>query len=71
MFDYFGMAYRDSDYTVVIAIMQNNCAETHLGGGDTSDFVMPLATIDRRWLPVVLRRPHKVSDHTAMIAVIR
>ena len=26
---------------------QNNCAETHLGGGDTSAFVVPSATIAR------------------------
>ena len=38
-----GKAYRDSDYTVVIAIMQpyNNCAETHLGGGVMGTFVFP------------------------------
>ena len=32
------MVYKDSDYTVVIAIVYNFGAETHLGGGDTSAF---------------------------------
>ena len=40
------MAYKDSDYTVVIT-MQNNCAETHLGGRDMNAFVSLLATIAR------------------------
>ena len=41
MFDYLGMAYKDPDCTVVIAVMQprNFSAETHLGGGNTSAFV--------------------------------
>ena len=52
MFDYLGMACKDSDYTVVIAIMHcphpyNFGAETHLGGGDTSAFVVPSAAIVR------------------------
>jgi len=38
MFDYFGMSYKDSDYTIVIALVcwhkcMNFGAETHLGGG--------------------------------------
>ena len=58
MFDYFGMAYKDSDCTVVITMM--------LGGGDTSAFVVPSAAI----ASTVLQRPHKDSDHTAIIAVV-
>ena len=46
------MAYKDSDYTVVIAMMQwqqnqNNCAETHFGGRDMNAFVSLLAAIAR------------------------
>ena len=40
------MAYKDSDYTVMIAIMHNAYnfgAETYLGGGDTSAFVVQSA----------------------------
>ena len=75
------MAYEDSDYTFMIAIM--HCPnrtilvliKTHLGGGDTSDFVVPSAAIARSLsstlvASTVLRRPHKDSDHTAMIAVV-
>ena len=47
-----GMAYEDSDYTFMIAINAlsqpyNFGAETHLGGGDTSAFVVPSAAIAR------------------------
>ena len=48
-----GMAYKQSAYTIVIAIMQwpkhavaqayNFCAETQIGDGDTSVFVVPSA----------------------------
>ena len=47
------MAYKESDYIVVVASYHavtqayNFGAETHLGGGDTSAFVMPSATIAR------------------------
>ena len=71
------MAYRDSDYTVVIATMQphNFGAETHHGGRDTSAFVVPSAAIARSLsstlvASTVLRRPHKDSDHTTVIAVV-
>ena len=48
MFDYLGMAYKDSDYTVMIAITNVNfCTETHLDGEDTSAFVFPSAAIAR------------------------
>jgi len=38
MFDYFGMSYKDFDYTIVIALVcwhkcMNFGAEIHLGGG--------------------------------------
>ena len=51
---------------------QNNCAETHLGGGDTSAFVVPPAAIARSLSSTLvasttLRRPHKDSDHTAVM----
>ena len=53
----------------------NNCAEIHLGGGDTMAFVVPSAAI--AWLfsstlvaSTVIRRAHKDSDHTAVIAVV-
>ena len=56
--------------------MHNNWAETHLGGGDTSAFVTrrpPLLDHSlRHSLPVqLLQSAHKVSDHTAMMAVLR
>ena len=48
-------------------------AETHLGGGDASAFVVPSARSLSSTLvaSTVLRKPHKDSDHTAVIAVIR
>ena len=54
---------------------QNNRAETHLGGGDMSALVSPLAAIARALhrLPVAvpfLGKAHEDSDHTAVIAVI-
>ena len=75
------MAYEDSDYTFMIAIMHcmsqpyNFGDKPHLGGGDTSDFVVPSAAIARSLSSMlvastVLRRPHKDSDHTAVIAVV-
>ena len=50
-------------------------AETHLGGGDMSAFVSPLAAIARALhrLPVAvpfLGTAHEDSDHTAVIAVV-
>ena len=50
MFDYFGMSYKDSDYTIVIALVcchkcMNFGAETHLGGGVMSTFVFLLTAI--------------------------
>ena len=63
----------------MIAIMQldkhNNCAETHFGGGDTGAFVVPSAAIARSLSSTsggstVLRKAHKDSDHTAVIAVV-
>ena len=50
-------------------------AETHLGGGDMSAFVSPLAAIAqaRSRLPVAvpfLGKAHEDSDHTAVIAVV-
>ena len=54
MFEYLGLAYKDSDYIAVIATMHaladlnvNFGAETHLGGGDMSTFVSPSAAIVR------------------------
>ena len=41
------MAYEDSDYTFMIAIMHCPNRTTHLGGGDTSAFVVPSAAIAR------------------------
>ena len=71
------MACKDSDYTIVIAIMHcpNFGAETHLGGGDMSAFLSPLAAIARalhRLSGAVpfLGKTHEHSDHTAVIAVI-
>jgi len=48
----------DSDYTVVIPILQWHkriiiCAETHLGGGVMSPFVSPLSAITRAHDPAV------------------
>ena len=73
------MAYEDSDYTFMIAIHAlfqpyNFGAETHLGGGDTSAFVVLSAAIARSLsstlvVSTVLRRPQD-SDHTAVIAVV-
>ena len=39
--------YKDSDYTIMIAIMQmyHFCAETHFGSGVVSDFVFSSAAI--------------------------
>ena len=53
----------------------NFCAETHLGGGDTSGFVSPWPPLLERSLrlPVAvpfLGKAHEDSDHTAMIAVV-
>ena len=50
-------------------------AETHLGGGDMSAVVSPLAAIARALhrLPVAvpfLGKAHEDSDHTAVIAVV-
>ena len=48
-----GMIYRDSDnrdhrdcYHVASDKKYNDCGETHLGGGDTSGFVVPSAAIN-------------------------
>ena len=56
---------------------QNNCAVIHLGGRDTSAFVIPSAAIARSLsltlvgnASTVLWRPHKDSDHTAVIAIV-
>ena len=67
------MAYEDSDYA--LSQPYNFGAENHLGGGDTSAFVVPSAAIARSLsstlvASTVLRRPHKDSDHTAVIAVV-
>ena len=77
------MVCKDSDYTVVIAIMHhmsspyNFRAETHLGDEDTSAFVVPSAAIARSLSSKFRRRqyssyegPHKDSDHTGVIAVV-
>ena len=71
------MAYKDSDYTAVIAMIQlhNNCTETHLGGGDTSAFVLSTAAIAQSLSSTLvastaLQRPHKNSDHTAVIVIV-
>ena len=55
--------------------LYNFGVETHLGGGDTSAFVVPSAAIARSLSSMsvastVLQRTHKDSDHTAVIAVI-
>ena len=54
---------------------QNNCEETHLGGGDMNAFVSPLAAIARALLRLLVAVPfygkaHEDSDHTAVIAVV-
>ena len=58
------MTCKDFDYTFMIAIMQsqhyNFGAETHLGGGVVSAFVASTP----------LKKAHKDSDHTVVIAVI-
>ena len=46
------MSYKDSDYTIVIALIcwlegMHFCAETHLDDGDFSVFVFPSTTIAR------------------------
>ena len=53
MFEYLGLAYRDSDYTCT-DLNVKVAAKTHLGGGDMSDFVSPWPpllerSIDFRW----------------------
>ena len=67
------MAYKDSVYTIVIAVM---CwpKHTHLGAGMLWSF---------RWLPLrkcslrlslavqLSGKPHEVSDHTAIITIIQ
>jgi len=50
MFDYFGMSYKDSDYTIVITLVcwdkcMNFGAETRLGGGVMSTSVFPSTAI--------------------------
>ena len=81
MFEYLGLVYKDSDYTAVIAIEHGpECKtlvlhEAHLGGGDMSAFVSPLAAIARvlSRLPVAvpfLGKAHEDYDHTAVIAVV-
>ena len=55
--------------------MHNNCAETHLGGGDTSAYVSPWPPLLERSLrlPVAvpfLAKAHEDSDHMAVIAVV-
>ena len=76
------MAYEDSEYTFMIAIMHRpNCTILVLKLTLVVEIQALLSfrrppLLDRslrRWLPVrstVLRRPHKDSDHTAMIAVV-
>ena len=80
MFEYLGLAYRNSDYTAVIAIMPwPECKKLVLklifGGGDMSAFVSPwLPLLERSLrLPVAvpfLGKAHEDSDHTAVIAVV-
>ena len=80
MFEYLSLAYRNSDYTVVIAIMPGpECKKLVLkltfGGGDMSAFVSPwLPLLERSLrLPVAvpfLGKAHEDSDHTAVIAVV-
>ena len=80
MFDYLRMTCKDSDYTVVIAIMHlsspyNFGGETHLGAGDTSAFVSPWPPLLERFVrqPVAvlfLGKAHEDSDQTAVIAVV-
>ena len=55
--------------------MHNNCAEIHLGGGDTSAYVSPWPPLLERSLrlPVAvpfLAKAHEDSDHMAVIAVV-
>ena len=55
--------------------MHNTCAETHLGGGDTSAFVSPWPPLLERSLRLQVAVPflgkaHEDSDHTAVIAVV-
>jgi len=75
------MAYKYSDYTVVINFM--HCpkhdfgAETHLDGGGTSTLSSHLQPLLMRMLGLSLTlaaqlsgESHKNSDYTAMIAVM-
>ena len=74
------MAYKDSDYTVVIAMLQWHnhtiiVLKLTLGGGDTSAFVVSSAATAQSLSSTLvastaLRRPHKDSDHTAVIAIV-
>ena len=79
MFEHLGLTYRDSDYTTVIAISPDlNVkvgAEIHLGGGDMSAFVLPLAAIARALSSTsggstALTKTPQDSDHTGVIAVV-
>ena len=50
----------------------NSCAETHLGGGDTSTSVVPLAAIAQVLSltfvgSTAFRKAHEDSDHTVAI----
>ena len=80
MFEYLGLAYRDSDYTAVIAIM--HWPEWWKLVLKLTLVVEIWALLSRRWPPLLersLRLPvavpflgkaHEDSDHTAVIAVV-
>ena len=76
MFEYLGLAYRNSDYTAGITDLNVKVgAETHLGGGDMSSFVSPWPPLLQRSLRLLVAVPflgkaHEDSDHTAVIAVV-
>ena len=70
---YHAVIHRDRYHAVTQP--HNNCGETHLGDGDTIAFVVPSAAIARSFsstlvASTVIRRAHKDSDHTAVIAVV-
>ena len=61
MFEYLGLAYRNSDYTTVITIMH---------WPECKKLVLKLTLVVEIWAWGVLGKAHEDSDHTAVIAVV-
>ena len=57
MFDFLGMAYTDSDYTVMITVVYNFSTEMHLVGKVMSAFVLLSTTIAQASALNFVRRP--------------